>query len=100
MQHSVGRKTNFFLFKFTCRINSNQAYRKTLRFYGAKRLSLDLYRIQIARSSELVGHISRLNCSITLAQGIPSKIRDDEQIICLPQSSLFLQDMGRKMFSM
>ena len=100
MRHSVGRKTNSFLFTFTCWSNSNQAYKKILRFYGAKKLGLDLYRIQIARSFELVGYISRSTCSITLAQGIPSQIRDDEQIICLPQSSLFLQGMGRKVFSM
>ena len=100
MRHSVGRKANSFLFKFTGRINSNQVYKKTLRFYGAKKLGLDFYRIQIARSSQLVGYISHMNCYITLAQDIPSQIRDDEQIICLPQLNLFLQDMGRKVCSM
>ena len=72
------------LFTFTRKSNSNQAYKKTLHFHGAKKLGLDLYRIQIARSSELLRYISRLNCCITSAQGIPSQIRDDVQIICLP----------------
>ena len=62
MRHSVGRKTNSFLFKFTCRSNSNQTYKKPLRFYGAKKLGVDLYRIQIARSSELGRYINGLNC--------------------------------------
>ena len=61
MRHSVGRKTNSFSFKITRRKIFNQACKKTLRFYGAKKLCLDLNRIQIARSSELVRYISHLN---------------------------------------
>ena len=64
MRHSVGRTTNSFLFTFTCRSSSDDDYNETLRFYGAKKLGLDLYRIQIAPSSELVRYISHLNCYI------------------------------------
>ena len=35
MGHAVGRKTNTFLFTFTCRSNPYEAYKKTLRFDGA-----------------------------------------------------------------
>ena len=91
MRHSVGRNTNSFLFT---------SLNETLRFYGARRLVLDLYRIQIARSSKLARCISRLNCSLTLAQGMPSQISDVEKIMALQQSRFFLQGMGRKMFSM
>ena len=52
MRHPVGRKANSFLFTDPSRSNSNQAYKETLPFYCAKKLGLDLYRIQIARSSE------------------------------------------------
>ena len=100
MRHSGGRKTNSLLLTLTCRSSSNQAYIETLHFYGAKKLGLDLYRIQISQSFELVRYISGLKCYITLAQGIPSQNRDGEHIIDLPQSRLFLQGMGRKMFSM
>ena len=65
MRHSVGRNTNSFLFTFTCRSSSNDDYNEILRFYSAKKLGLDLYRIQIAPSSELVRFISHLNCYIT-----------------------------------
>ena len=64
MRHSVGRTTNCFLFTFTCRSSSGDDYNETLRFYGAKKLGLDLYRIQIAPSSELGRCISHLNCYI------------------------------------
>ena len=37
MRHSVGRKTNFFLFTFTCRSNSNQAYKPRLSAFMARR---------------------------------------------------------------
>ena len=65
MRHSVGRKTNSFSVKFTCGKNFNQACKKTLRFSGAKKLGLDLYRKQLAQFSELVRYISHLNVYIT-----------------------------------
>ena len=65
MRHSVGKNTNSSLLTITCRSSSNDDYNETLRFYGAKKLWLDLYRIQIAPSSELVRYISHLNCYIT-----------------------------------
>ena len=87
MGHAVGRKTNYFLFTVFRTSDPNK-----------KSLSA-LYRMQMARSSALISYISRSNRYIILAQGIPSQIMDDEQFICLPQSSLFLQGMGRKVFS-
>ena len=52
MRHSVGRKTNSFLFTFTRRSNPYKAYKKTLRSNGGRKLDLDMHWIQIACSSE------------------------------------------------
>mgnify|MGYP007058293996 CR=1 FL=1 len=48
MRHSVGRKTNTFLFTFTCRSNPCEANEKTLSSDGGRKLDFDLYRLQIA----------------------------------------------------
>ena len=47
-------ETQILIYIHLYRSSSNEDYKETLRFYGAKKLGLDLYRIQIAQSSELV----------------------------------------------
>ena len=87
MRHPVGRKANSFLFTHPSRSNSNQAYKETPFLW---------------REEVRLRPLSNTDSAVfwTLAQGIPSQMRNDEQIICLPQSTLFLQGMGRKTFSM
>ena len=62
MRHSVSGKTNSFLFKFTCGKLFQLSLQKALRFYGPKKLGVDLYRMQIAWSSWWGRYINRLNC--------------------------------------
>ena len=54
MRHSVGRKKNLFLFTFTCRSNSNQAYkprfsvlwREEVRIRSLSNMNIAVFRIR------------------------------------------------------